>query len=77
MRTFGVSEAKLKFLKLITIVSAGETIGITRYGKLVAFVTPVCPTATLKEIFDDFERVRRRASLRGVTVESLIEEGRR
>ena len=81
MRKVGLFEAKQKLSELVERASRGERIGITRRGKLAAEIVParVEPEAnTIKEIFDNIEKIRRRAKpLRGVTTKDLIEEGRR
>ena len=79
MRTVGLFEAKQKLSELVERAREGEKIGITRRGKLAAVLVPVptAPAATLKDIFRDVEKIRKRAKLRrGVNVRDLIEEGR-
>jgi prevent-host-death family protein len=81
MRKVGLFEAKQKLSELVERASRGERIGITRRGKLEAEIVPAQSepdTSTIKEIFDNIEKIRRRAKpLRGVTTKDLIEEGRR
>jgi prevent-host-death family protein len=78
MRTVGLFEAKQKLSELVERAKDGERIGITRRGKLAAYLIPAKPARTIKEIFDDIERLRKRTKrVKGVTVDSLIEEGRR
>jgi prevent-host-death family protein len=79
MRTVGLFEAKQKLSELVKRAREGEKIGITRRGELAAVLVPVpaVPVATLKDIFRDIEKIRRRAKPgRGVNVRDLIEEGR-
>ena len=77
MRTVGLFEAKQKLSKLVERAEEGERIGITRRGKLAAYIVPAKPARSIKEIFDDIERFRKRTKrVKGVTVDSLIEEGR-
>ncbi len=77
MQTIGLFEAKNRLSELIERASHGEKIGITRRGKLAALIVPARPQTSLKEIFDDIERIRKRAKLpKDVTVKELIEEGR-
>ncbi len=77
MRTVGLFEAKQKLSKLVERAEEGERIGITRRGKLAAYIVPAKPARSIKEIFDDIERLRKRTKrVKGVTVDSLIEEGR-
>ena len=78
MRKVGLFEAKQKLSELVERAARGERIGITRRGKLVASIGPA-PTEKpdLREVFDRIEQIRRRAKkVRGVTVKTLIEEGR-
>ena len=78
MRTIGLFEAKQKLSEIVERASAGEKIGITRRGKLAAIVVPAHPETSLMEIFEDIERIRKRAKLpKGFRVKDLIEEGRR
>jgi prevent-host-death family protein len=77
MRTVGLFEAKQKFSELVERAEEGERIAITRRGKLAAYIVPAKPTRDIKDIFDDIERLRKRTKrVKGVTVDSLIEEGR-
>ncbi|MFZ0284374.1 MAG: type II toxin-antitoxin system prevent-host-death family antitoxin [Terriglobales bacterium] len=77
MRTLGLFEAKQKLSEIVERASAGEQIGITRRGKLAVIVVPARPKVSLEEVFDDIERIRKRAKLpRGLKVKDLIEEGR-
>jgi prevent-host-death family protein len=79
MRKFGLFEAKQKLSELVERAARGERIGITRRGKLVASIGPApSEKADLRAIFDEFEKIRKRSNkIPGVTVKSLIEEGRR
>jgi len=77
MRTIGLFEAKQKLSELVERAREGEKIGITRRGELAAVLVPAAPETSLKDIFKDIERIRKRAKLgRGVNVRELIEEGR-
>jgi len=79
MRTVGLFEAKQKLSELVERASEGERIGITRRGKLTAFIVPARKDVELKEAFAEIERIRMRAKPlpKGMTVKDLIEEGRR
>ena len=81
MRTIGLFEAKQKLSELVERASEGQQIGITRRGKLAAMLVPARKDkdVSLKEAFQDIERIRRRAKPlpKGVTIKNLIEEGRR
>ena len=77
MRTVGLFEAKQKLSELVDRARQGERIGITRRGKLEAVLTSAPSETSLKAVFEDMENIRKRAKLpRGVSVKSLIEEGR-
>ena len=77
MRTIGLFEAKQKLSEIVERASEGEHIGITRRGKLAAVIVPAQPATSLKDIFDDIERIRKRARRpKGFKLRDLIEEGR-
>ncbi len=77
MRTVGLFEAKQKLSEIVERASEGEHIGITRRGKLAAVIVPAQPATSLKDIFDDIERIRKRARRpKGFRLRDLIEEGR-
>jgi prevent-host-death family protein len=77
MRKIGLFEAKQKLSELVDRAAAGERIGITRRGKLAAVIVSVQSQYNLGGIFDNLERIRKRAGrIKGVRVKDLIEEGR-
>jgi prevent-host-death family protein len=77
MRKVGLFEAKQKLSELVERASSGEKIGITRRGKLTAVIVSARPDVTPQDIFDDIERIRKRARrTRKLNVKNLIEEGR-
>jgi prevent-host-death family protein len=77
MRTLGLFEAKQKLSEIVERASEGERIGITRRGKLAAIVIPARPENSLKDVFDEIERTRKKARRpKGFRVKDLIEEGR-
>jgi prevent-host-death family protein len=77
MRTVGLFEAKQKLSELVERAGEGERIGITRRGKLAALIVPAHPEASLEDIFQDIDRIRKRAKQhKGVSAKDLIEEGR-
>jgi prevent-host-death family protein len=77
MRTVGLFEAKQKLSELVTRAGQGQRIGITRRGRLAAILGPAQASRSVKEIFESIDRTRRRVKkVKGVTVRSLIEEGR-
>jgi prevent-host-death family protein len=77
--TVGVFEAKQKLSQLVERASKGEEIIITRRGKEQARLVPMPAERrrTLKEIFDSITSRPRIRLPKGVTIKSLIEEGRR
>jgi prevent-host-death family protein len=77
MRTVGLFEAKQKLSELVDRAGKGERIGITRRGRLTAVITPVQPQRSLRESFDEIEKVRKKVRMpKGLTVKSMIEDGR-
>jgi prevent-host-death family protein len=77
MRMIGLHEAIRRFSELVRRAERGETIGITRYGKLVALIGPVEARTDINALFEGMERLRRRAKpLRRTSLKALIEEGR-
>jgi prevent-host-death family protein len=77
MRTVGLFEAKQKLSELVERAREGEKIGITRRGELTAVLVSAAPETSLRDIFQDIERIRKRVKLpRNVDVKELIEEGR-
>jgi prevent-host-death family protein len=77
MKQVGLFEAKQKLSELVDRASRGERIGITRRGKLAAEIVPVREQIDVKQVFAEIEKIRKKAKkIPGVTVKSLIEEGR-
>jgi prevent-host-death family protein len=79
MKNIGLFEAKQKLSELVERASGGERIGITRRGKLAAFLVPARNDVSLKEAFAEIDRIRMRGKPlpKGMTIKGLIEEGRR
>lgn len=79
MKNVGLFEAKQKLSELVERASEGERIGITRRGKLAAFLIPARSETSLKEAFEQIDRIRMRGKPmpKGMTIKDLIEEGRR
>jgi prevent-host-death family protein len=79
MKNIGLFEAKQKLSELVERASEGERIGITRRGKLAAYLVPAHSDVSLKEAFEQIDRIRMRAKPlpKGITIKDLIEEGRR
>jgi prevent-host-death family protein len=77
MRQMGLFEAKQKLSELVERAGRGERIGITKRGKLAAVIGPAQEEVDLKKVFAKMDEIRKRAKkVPGVTVKSLIEEGR-
>jgi len=80
MRQVGLFEAKQKLSELVERAGRGERIGITKRGKLAAVIGPAQDEhkeVDLKEVFAKMDEIRKRAKkVPGVTIKSLIEEGR-
>jgi prevent-host-death family protein len=82
MKTVGAFEAKTHLNQLLTQVSEGESIRITRRGIPVAKLVPAGEgeRKDFKEVVREIRKIRKireGASLRGLTIRELIDEGRR
>jgi prevent-host-death family protein len=72
-----ITEVRRRFSELVKRANGGERIGITRRGRLIAFLAPPQPEHSLREVFAGMEKIRKRSRLpKGVTIKSMIEEGR-
>ncbi len=79
MKTVGAFEAKTHLNELLRQVSEGETIRITRRGVPIAKLVPADDgeRRDLKQLVRDIRDIRKGASLGGVNIRELINEGRR
>ncbi len=78
MKQVGVYEAKTQLHRLLDEVERGETIIITRHGRPIARVVPVCGRQrSVKEAIAALEEFRQSHTLGDITMKDLIEEGRR
>jgi prevent-host-death family protein len=81
MREIGAFEAKTKLGQLLDWVEAGEEVLITRRGKPVArLVAPGAATIDRERTTSAAQRIRemrKGVRLGGVSIKSLINEGRR
>jgi prevent-host-death family protein len=77
--TVGIFEAKQNLSQLVERASQGEEIVITRRGKERARLVPMPSERgrTLKDTFDSIMSRPRMRLPKGVTIKSLIEQGRR
>jgi len=77
VRKVGMTELRRKWFELVGRAERGERIGITKRGKLVAVLGPGRERVELDELVAGMEAIRKRAKkVPGVTMKSLIEEGR-
>jgi len=75
----GLFEAKQKLSALVERARAGEAIGITKHGKLVAqlVAVPTEPKLTWKQVFDDLDQWRKTVKLmKNPPIRESIDEGR-
>lgn len=79
MKTVGAFEAKTHLNELLKRVSKGETIRITLRGTPVAKLVPAREDEQrdLKRTVREIREIRKGASLGGLTIRELIDEGRR
>jgi prevent-host-death family protein len=79
MKTIGAFEAKTHLNELLRRVSKGEVIRITRRGVPVAKLVPADETEKkdLKKVVQAIREISKGASLGGLTIRDLIDEGRR
>ena len=80
MREIGAFEAKNTFGSLLDLVEKGEEIVITRRGKSVARLVPNVASRDVEAARQAAARIRERAktaTLGGLKIKDLIEEGRR
>jgi len=79
MKTVGAFEAKTHLNQLLKQVSKGETIRITLRGVPVAKLVPSeeGEAKDLKQTVREIREIRKGASLKGLTIRELINEGRR
>jgi prevent-host-death family protein len=75
----GVTEARSRWGELLRRVCSGETVHITRRGKLIAKLIPdiACERADLKKVVEEIRELRKGAAVEEATIRELIEEGRR
>jgi prevent-host-death family protein len=77
--SMSVAEAKSQFSAVVERATAGEETLITKHGKPVAKVVPVrsqVDRERAKRAFEELINIRDGASLRGLRIKDLIEEGR-
>lgn len=79
MKTVGAFEAKTHLNELLKRVSQGETIRITLRGVPIAKLVPDGKEERkdLKTVVRELREIRKGASLGGISIRELINEGRR
>ena len=78
MRRIGAYEAKTHLPRLLDEVAAGETITITKHGVDVARLVPATGRPdSVSSTVAGLRAFRAAHPLRGVSIRSLIDEGRR
>ena len=75
MREVAATDAKARLAELLRAVEYGETVAITRHGKVVAHLSPPKDHdgATQKAAVERFREWRRRRRPVGVTTEEVLE----
>jgi prevent-host-death family protein len=78
MRHVGAFEAKNTLGTLLDLVEKGEEVVITRRGKPIARLVPnrVADDAEARQAVDDIREMRKGATLGGLKIKDLINEGR-
>ncbi len=79
MREIGAFEAKNRFGQLLDSIEAGESVAITRRGKIVAHLAPPGGAFNAEAARAAAQRIRLRrrgVTIGGSTIADLIEEGR-
>ena len=79
METVGAYEAKTHLPKLLDRVAKGERITITRHGIPVAILEPAAKDkhADVAAVIKKMRQFRKKHHLDGLSIKSMIEEGRR
>lgn len=81
METYGAYEAKTHLPKLLERVAKGERVVITKHGVPIAMLAPYNAKddepESRRETITKLRAFRKRHSLKGLSLRSMIEEGRR
>lgn len=79
METIGAYEAKTHLPKLLERVLKGEQITITKHGVPVAVLTPPPPLrkTETKKVINELRKFRAKLTLGGLSIQDMIEEGRK
>lgn len=75
MRIVGSYEAKTHFSKLLSEVSQGEKIVITKNGKAVARLVPIEEEVIMgrEEVVGRMRRLRKKLAMRKITISDILE----
>lgn len=79
METVGAYEAKTHLPKLLERVMKGERITITKHGIPVAVLQPPEPSRKTEpgKVIAELRKLREKYTLNGLSIQDLIDEGRR
>lgn len=80
MLSVGAVEAEKSFNSLLDIVEKGESVQITRDGRVVAVINHVKPPRDREDamrVLEEMRELRKGLSLDGLSIRDLINEGRR
>lgn len=79
MKQVGAYEAKTHLAALLDKVESGESFLLTRHGQVVAMLTQPSgrQRAPTEAVIRELEEFRRGIRLDGISLKSLIEEGRK
>ena len=79
MQTVGAYEAKTSLSKLLERVNKGEQISITKHGVTVAVLQPPVTSKKLhpQQAIAALRIFRDKHNLKGISLQEMIEEGRR
>lgn len=79
MESIGAYEAKTQLSKLLERVMKGERITITKHGIPVAVLQPpdLGTSTDVKSVIHEIRSARKKHSLKGESLRSLIETGRK
>lgn len=79
MRKVGASEAKTHLAELLDSVSRGESVKILRHGKPVALMIPATADKKIpvSEAIARLKHLRKDATLAGISLKTLMNEGRK
>jgi prevent-host-death family protein len=77
MKHVGIFEGKTHFSRLVGEAERGETIVITKNGRPVAQLSAIAGSAEIQSPESAFEMLVSRNRTLGVSVRTLLDEGRR